>query len=120
MNEDKEYKFSDLKGKILSKIEIMENDTTILFTINNNEVYKAYHEQDCCESVCIEDITGSLADLIGTHILSAEEIIHKGKLYQENSDQHDNHCDDYFDYVSETWTFYKLATIKGSVTIRWC
>lgn len=59
----------------------------------------------------IEDICGDLSDLIGTPILQAEEQINEG----ENPDGVPKK--EYQD--SWTWTFYKLATIKGSVTIRW-
>lgn len=79
----------------------------LVFTLNSGELYALYHEQDCCEDVYIEDIIGDLKDLVGTPILLAEEI----------SNQSINHKSEYGD--TYTWTFYKLSTIKGSVTIRW-
>ncbi|EQK39795.1 hypothetical protein C672_3655 [[Clostridium] bifermentans ATCC 638] len=66
-----------------------------------------YHEQNCCESVYIDEIHGDLNNLIGSEILMAEEI--EGESPSE--------VDSYFE--SYTWTFYKLATVKGYVTIRW-
>lgn len=62
-----------------------------------------YHEQDCCETVEIEDIVGDLSDLVGVPLLKAEE----------RSEVDPNACE------SGTWTFYEFATIKGYVTIRW-
>lgn len=65
------------------------------------------HHQDCCENVWIEDIAGNVSDLIGYPIAMAEE--------ESNSDNPPlAECDE-----SYTWTYYKLATIKGYVTIRW-
>ncbi len=69
-----------------------------------------YHSQDCCESVHVEDIIGNLDDLVGSPILMAEE-----------SSSDDPPEDIKRDYTpdAEQWTFYKLATVKGYVTIRW-
>jgi hypothetical protein len=93
----------ELLGKIVTKIET-DRSESILFICSNGDHYKMHHEQNCCESVTIEDIVGDLDDLIGNPILEAEEVTEEGKE---------------MDSYSSTWTFYKLGTIKGNVTIRW-
>lgn len=82
---------------------------SILFTTADGTQYAMHHVGDCCESVDIEDINGDLQDLVGSPILQAEEVVSTDpQPGQEVSD-----------YESFTWTFYKLATAKGYVTIRW-
>ena len=101
--------FSDLIGKTLVSIDCKQktDDDYIIFVTDSGEQYVMYHYQDCCESVEIEDIVGDLDDLIGTPILNAEEVSNSAD--QPRSEYHESY----------TWTFYKVATIKGSVTIRW-
>lgn len=104
--------FSMLQGKTLTKVEQIGDDV-IRFEADDGKVYQLYHSQDCCESVVVEDISGDLADLVGTPILLAEEAV---------SDNHDNPSfapPGSEGGESDTWTFYKLRTIKGSVDIRW-
>jgi len=57
------------------------------------------------------DVIGNLEDLIGSPILMAEEVT------SENENPVGVDVPEYQD--SFTWTFYKFATIKGYVTIRW-
>lgn len=102
-------KFEDLKGKTLKEITVCDEDTRINFECEGEDRFIMYHDQDCCESVTIEDICGDLDDLIGTPILVAEESVTCG----------DPKNDGEYTDESSTWTFYKLRTIKGSVTIRW-
>lgn len=97
---------SELLGTTLLKIENKDN-YELIFNTTNGSIYKMYHEQDCCEHVTIEDIIGDLDDLVGTPILMAEEVTNKGDIENNNGGG------------SYTWTFYKLATSKGYVTIRW-
>lgn len=92
----------DLMGQVIVDIKNVNNDE-LLFQTKEGKVYRMYHDQDCCESVYIEEIIGDLADLTGEPILMAEEV----SQVDENASE------------SGTWTFYKFATIKGYVTIRW-
>jgi hypothetical protein len=98
----------ELQGKTLFAIENAGDE--VLFTLDSGEVYKLYHSQDCCESVTVEDVCGDLADLIGSPLVEAEEVTSSenpaGVKVPEYQD-------------SFTWTFYKLRTAKGCVTIRW-
>lgn len=93
---------SELKGKTVVDITQHEDYELIFKTACGNS-YRMCHYQDCCEDVRIEEIVGNLADLINTPILMAEEVSQEDEKASE----------------SGTWTFYKLATVKGYVTIRW-
>ena len=105
--------FAELLGKTLFAIDGGKGDREMAFVTSEGEVYGLYHDQDCCESVEIDDIVGDVMDLIGSPILRAEE--RSSRVGEGRVDP------DFPEYKDEsfTWTFYELATIKGSVTIRW-
>lgn len=99
---------SFMVGKTIVKAnDAKKGSDVLLFLMNDGSAYAFYHSQDCCEGVAIEDICGDLGDLVGSPLTQAEEVV---------SPQGDPppECPD-----SWTWTFYKFATNKGSVTIRW-
>lgn len=98
----KRLDISELKGKTMKEIDIGEEEVAL--ETEDGCKYKMYHEQDCCENVYVEDVIGDVEDLIGNPLIKAEEV----------TNQDDNNED-----YSCTWTYYKLATIKGYVTIRW-
>ena len=114
INGDK-CKFEELKGKIFVSIVGKAGDDIIKFKCINGEEYTLEHDQDCCEIVEVNDVNGDWEDLLNSPILLAEEITFDNKNpegikipEEQNSDMR-----------SFTWTFYKLSTNKGSVTIRW-
>lgn len=120
MKDDLWYEYSDSENtaKNVSKAikeligqtftSVIADDTRIVF--ENSEVkYEFYHCQDCCEDVYIEDICGDLDDLVGTPLLIAEE-----SVSNENPEGITKEDQDSF-----TWTFYKFATTKGYVDVRW-
>lgn len=98
--------FVSLKGKTL--VEITNDDENIHFVTSTGESFDMYHNQDCCEGVRIESIVGDLKNLLGNELLMVEE-----SSNEENPDYKGEYAESY------TWTFYKLATIKGYVDIRW-
>lgn len=102
--------FGDLLHKTIININVDRTLYEIKFQISDGSTYLLFHEQDCCERVVIEDICGDLDDLIGSPITLAEE----STSHSHPEDFTREEVDDSF-----TWTFYKLATVKGYVTIRW-
>ncbi|NCC70674.1 hypothetical protein EOM09_03765 [bacterium] len=98
--------FKNLIGKTLIKIvKVMnaenENDG-LLFITSENEKYILIHFQDCCEDVYLESITGDIKDVLNFPVIKADVI--------ENSAD--------ADYGSVTYSFYEIATMKGTITIR--
>ena len=99
--------FSELLGKTLTKVERVnsgERREELHFYTDDGFLFLQGHDQDCCESVGIEDICGALEDLIGSPILVAVA------ASQDDPNPADG---------IGMWTFYKLATVKGWVDIRW-
>lgn len=93
----KRVDFSSLKNESIKKAYQIE-DSVIVFECISGYVYVLYHYQDCCESVYISDICGELNDLSGQTVRAE---VATGEL------------DDY-----GMWTFFKIDTINGGVTIR--
>ena len=100
--------FEVLKGKVLVSVTGKVGADEMLFTDTNGVSYILHHSQNCCESVTIEDINGDLNDLIGSEILQAEE--------SSNRDPWNGKPEKAYSF---TWTFYRIATMKGGVVIRW-
>lgn len=91
---------SDLVGRTFTSVYQVDIEQLVFENAEGKFVF--YHEQDCCENVRIEDVVGDLQDLAGSPILMAEECSNEGA-----------------EDVEGTWTFYKFATIKGYVDVRW-
>jgi hypothetical protein len=102
--------FKAIVGLTFKSIHVKEDNTEILFVSNDNRRFLMSHYQDCCETVEVESIEGSLLDLIDTPILEAEESSNSSTDEGYKGEEVDGSC---------TWTFYKIRTIKGYVTIRW-
>lgn len=97
--------FEELVGRTLYRVEV--DDAELKLYLTDRNYVKFYHQQDCCESVYIEDICGDLNDLVGEPLLVAEEVSNyeADPVYEGEE--------------SYTWTFYKFATRKGYVDVRW-
>lgn len=81
-----------------------EYNDSITFVFSDGSTFWLGHNQDCCEHVWIEDIAGDLKDLSGSAVTQAELSTNESMA----------------NYGTETWSFYKIGTANGGVTIRWC
>lgn len=97
-----------LLGKTLVRVD--NAGDAVHFLTADGEHYRLYHEQDCCECVRVEDVCGDLADLVGSPLTMAEETVSGEHPPGREPDPYED---------SFTWTFYRFATLKGYVTIRW-
>jgi len=97
--------FNKIIGETIVSIENKTDE--LKFICLSGNTYTMYHDQDCCESVSIDDIVGDLNDLIGEPVLKASEDTNRNEPKRSEYDE------------SFTWTFYNISTIKGHVTIKW-
>lgn len=90
--------FHELLNKVFTSV--YKKDDSLHF-INDTEHYCFTHIRSCCETVFIESLVGNTKDLENSPILVAEMTkgVNPG--------------------VAETWSFYKFATNKGWVDVRW-
>ncbi len=94
--------FEQLLNETISQIDVIDNQQ-IFFTLSNGNRYVMMHHQDCCEDVYLDEVHGDFDDLLDNPILLAEKITD----YNET------------EWGDSLWTFYKLATVKGHVTLKW-
>ena len=98
----------DMIGATIVEITGAEKGSSLVhFKSKDGRGWEFYHDQDCCETVEVEDICGDISDLIGEPLVEAEVV----------TNSEDATGIEYPD--SFTWTFYKFGTRKGHVTIRW-
>lgn len=100
--------FPSMIGKTMTSVETHCCDEEMIFTSSDGHIFTFEFKQQCCSQGGIEDIIGDLTDLVGSPILLAEKI--SSEAPPEAS---------VYDQGSSTWTFYRYATIKGTVTVRW-
>ena len=103
---DTQKGMAQMLGKTFVQVTGSVGGDEMLFETADGERFLFAHQQDCCESVDINDIVGDLQDLVGAPMLVAEEV--SGAT--EPDEEH---------YESYTYTFYKFATRKGYVDVRW-
>lgn len=102
-------KFESLKGQTLVNITGNVGDKSMIFTTVGNKKYQMFNKEESFGNdvrVTVKEITGDLSDLLNHPLLMAEMVTNKDKDLEIGDG-------------SFTWTFYKIATIKGSVTIQW-
>ena len=105
---DTQKGMAQMLGKTFVQVTGAVGNFDLLFETANGERFMFAHQQDCCERVDINDIVGDLEDLVGEPLLVAEQV--EGETPVDFNER---------DYESVTWTFYKFATRKGYVDVRW-
>lgn len=97
--------FVSMLGVTMVSVTGDKGEERMTFAAADGSQWMFHYEPECCAHCSIEDICGDLNDLIGSPIIEAEEI--SGVAESPGS------ADSY------TWTFYRYATAKGVVTVRW-
>ena len=100
---------SELEGEVISTVEGAEDGQETIITTESGKAIKIYHEQDCCEYVSIED--SEVDDIVGGYCHFAGFV--DGETPVNNS------TDDCYYEESQTWSFLKIETSKGSIWQRW-
>jgi len=92
-----------LVGEVLTHIDTDEKNNEIMLTTESGKIIKIFHDQDCCETVAIEDTEGEWHKLVGKVIVEASK------------DEKQGECD----YGSITETTLKFRVDDATVISRW-
>ena len=101
---------SELEGEVISTVEGAETGRETIITTESGKAIKIYHEQDCCEHVSIED--SEVDDIVGGYC-------HFAGFVDGETPVNESTNDDYYYEESQTWSFLKIETSKGSIWQRW-
>lgn len=93
-------------GMTFSRVRISADKEMMLFEAPGGGDVVFLHYRDCCESVEITEHDGDLEWLVGAPITVAEVVSNE---YEREPDYGPD----------ERWVFYRFATTKGEVTVRW-
>lgn len=107
---EERFTIDDMRGQTFTKVYVTDDKSEMIFE-NDEFVFTFYHEDDCCECVQVEDVVGDLNDLVGKpldviEVVRYDDVTPDGLGLEDPED-------------SYVWTFYKFATIKGYVDVRW-
>ena len=100
--------FEELLGKTLTAVNVDNKYAAwIIFVVSEDEKYLLHNDEADCNDVqvTIDDINGDINDLVGSPLTMAESV--SNEAFEKTQD------------AEGTWTFYRFATIKGYVDIRW-
>lgn len=133
--------FANMVGVTMTRVTGSERGSErMVFHAEDGRFFSFYHQQDCCERVSVEDVCGDIEDLVGSPIVYAEEVSNSARQRRldrmssnatltpadivAEADAVDRHEpvgleEPFVSADSYTWTFYRFATAKGNVTVRW-
>lgn len=102
---------SDAKGKRIVSVDIRPVnihggfDPLVTLDFEDGSTLAFGHYQDCCEYVYLEDGRADLEELVGSTVISIEDVEADPPTGSgPNAD----------------WTFYKVTTTGGYATLRFC
>lgn len=98
---------SELVGLTITKIyQLGAHGDLLRIETSEGRSFRFIHYQDCCEYVDLNDIDGDIEDVMNSPVLLAEEVKGAPPRNWEGPAA-----------ISHTWTFYKIRTELGSITL---
>jgi len=95
-----------LTGLTMKAVTVDRTGNEIFFEEVGGRIFRMFHSQGCCEDVEIDEVDGEIDWLVGSPFTQAEEAT-------SNDNPKDGNAESF------TWTFYRFATEKGHVSIKW-
>jgi len=103
-------RFLDLVGKTIVRGDMRKGADKVWFETADGMLFTMFMYEDPMteQAVWLEDVVGDMDIILNTEILKAEVVTRESQ------------GDPASDWRYQDWTYYKLATIKGYVDMRWC